>query len=74
MEFDLNIFFMSCEIPHMTWGFSTEAAKNVSICTATLTLIGLDKTHPKQVKCFNEKKYKNRSQTFILQNIGSGKR
>ena len=28
--------------------------------------IGLDKTHPKQVKCFNEKKYKNRSETFIL--------
>ena len=28
--------------------------------------IGLDKTHPKQVKCLNEKKHKNRSQTFIL--------
>ena len=33
---------------------------------ATLTPIGLDKTHPKQVKCFYEKKHKNRSQTFIL--------
>ena len=39
---------------------------NVSICTATLAPIGLDKTHPKQVKCFNEKKHKNHSQTFIL--------
>ena len=27
--------------------------------------IGLNKTHPKQVKRFNEKKHKNRSQTFI---------
>ena len=52
----------------MTWGFGTEVAigLNVSICTATLTPIGLDKTHPKQVKGFNEKKHKNRSQTFIL--------
>ena len=59
---------MSCEIPHMTWGFGTEAAINlkVSICTTTLTLIGLDKIHPKQVKCFTEKKHKNRSQMFIL--------
>ena len=57
---------MSYEINHLTWGFGTEEAINVVICTATLTLIGLDKTHPKQVKCFNEKKYKNRSQTFIL--------
>ena len=59
---------MSCKIPHVTWGFGTEAAinQNVSICTATLKPIGLDKTHPKQVKCFNEKKHKNRSQTFIL--------
>ena len=54
------------EISHVTWGFGTEAAKNVSICTATLTPIGLDKKHPKQVKCFNQKKHKNRSQTFIL--------
>ena len=52
---------MSCEIPHVTWGFV-----NVLICTATLTPIGLDKTHPKLEKCFNEKKHKNRSQTFIL--------
>ena len=68
-EFNFNIFFMACKIPHVTWGFGrpTEAAINVSICTATLTPIGLDKTHPKQVKCFNEKKHKNRSQTFILQ-------
>ena len=59
---------MSYEIPDVTWGFGTEAAKNlnVSICTATLTPIGLDKTHPKQVKCFYEKKHKNHSQTFIL--------
>ena len=57
---------MSCEIPHMTWGFGTEAAINVSICTATLMPIGLDKTHPKQVKCFSEKKHKNHSQTFSL--------
>ena len=35
--------FMSCEIPHVTWSFDTEAAINlyVSICTATLTPIGL---------------------------------
>ena len=57
---------MCCEIPDVTWGFGTEAAINVSICTATITPIGLDKTHPKQVKCFNEKKHKNRSQRFIL--------
>ena len=60
--------FMSCVIHHVTWSFGTEAAinLNVSICTATLTPIGLDKTHPKKVKCFNEEKHKNRSQTFIL--------
>ena len=59
---------MSCEVPYVTWGFGTEAARNLNvwICTATLTPIGLDKTHPKQVKCFYEKKHKNRSQTFIL--------
>ena len=59
---------MSCDIPHVTWGFGTEATinLNVLICTATLMPIGLDKTHPKQVKRFNEKKHKNRSQTFIL--------
>ena len=54
------------EIPHVTWGFGTEAAKNVSICMTTLTPIGLDKEHPKQVKCFNKEKHKNRSQKFIL--------
>ena len=54
---------MSCEIPHVTWGFGTEAAINVLICTATLTPTGMDKTHPKQVKCFNGKKHKK---TFIL--------
>ena len=65
---------MSCEIPHMTWGFGTEAAINVSICMATLTPSGLDKTHPKLVKCFNEKKHKNCSVYFTLQNMGSDKR
>ena len=34
-----------------------------SVC---ITPIGLDKTHPKQVKCFNKKKHKNCSQTFLL--------
>ena len=45
---------MSCEIPHMILGFSTEAAMNlnVSICTATLMPIGLDKTHPETSKVF----------------------
>ena len=59
--------FMSCDIPYVTWGFGTEAAinLNVSIHTATLMPIGLDKTHPKQVKCFYEKKHKNHSHTLI---------
>ena len=59
---------MSFEIPYVTWGFGMEAAinLNVSICTAKLTPIGLDKTQLKQAKCFYEKKHKNRSQTFIL--------
>ena len=50
---------MSCEIPQVAWGFGTEAAINLNV------LIAHPNT-PKQLKCFNEKKHKNRSQTFIL--------
>ena len=53
--------FHSCDL-----GFRYGSGYKCFDLHGRITPIGLDKTHPKQVKCFNEKKHKNRSQTFIL--------
>ena len=69
---------MSCEIPHLTWGFwyVLKAAINVLICTATLAATGLDKTHPKNKKSvLMRKTQKSFSNLYCtLQNMGNDKR
>ena len=44
----MNLILTSSLCPEIPLGVSVrKLLKNVSICTATLTPIGLDKTHPK---------------------------
>ena len=67
VKFDLNSFYVMRKFRWLGVSITCDVINAGWICTATLTPIGLNKTHPKQVKCFKAKKHKNGSRQFISQ-------